>query len=333
MSAKAKVLPLLLSLCAAASANEVEREGNINGVLSLYGAFNLAPSSASDSAFVLSMAKLELGGRYRWVHADVQGLYGRIADDMYAADPAHDRALARGFSYFEQMIVGVKLPVGTGLTVDAGKFVTPVGIEVLESGRDWNTSRSLLFDKAEPMTHFGVQASYDFSDRLNLTGYWCNGENTVVQNGSTMRTGGLQATWKPLARLSFSLGWLGGLDPHGMRNLVNFWAKLQLTRSLSMGLASDFGGDADGAVWGGAALYARYAFYSWLALAARGEVFGDPRGRATGAPQDLAEGTLTLEGRHQFWSRVTGLARLEYRHDHSILGDKDTLFAAMVTLF
>ena len=53
-----------------------------------------------------------------------------------------------------------KIPVGSGLTVKAGKFVTLLGYEVIESPNNLNFSRSFLFSFAIPLTHVGALASY-----------------------------------------------------------------------------------------------------------------------------------------------------------------------------
>ena len=38
---------------------------------------------------------------------------------------------------------------------DAGKFVTPIGAEVIESQDNWNYTRSILFGYAIPFYHLG----------------------------------------------------------------------------------------------------------------------------------------------------------------------------------
>ena len=45
------------------------------------------------------------------------------------------------------------------LQLDAGKFVTPLGAEVIESQDDWNYSRSILFGYAIPFYHAGMRAT------------------------------------------------------------------------------------------------------------------------------------------------------------------------------
>jgi hypothetical protein len=64
----------------------------------------------------------------------------------------------------EQALVKFRIPVGNGLDIYAGKFVTFLGYEVIESPANLNFSRGLLFTNAIPLTHTGVYADYKFND-------------------------------------------------------------------------------------------------------------------------------------------------------------------------
>ena len=58
----------------------------------------------------------------------------------------------------EQAYVSYYAPVGKGLTIDFGKFVTPLGNEVIEAKDNWNYSRGILFGYAIPFYHVGRAA-------------------------------------------------------------------------------------------------------------------------------------------------------------------------------
>jgi hypothetical protein len=78
-------------------------------------------------------------------------------------------------------------PIGKGLTITVGKFVTPMGAEVIESNANWNYSRGLLFNYAIPLFHFGVNAKYAFNSKWALTGYLVNGwNNTIINHDSVV---------------------------------------------------------------------------------------------------------------------------------------------------
>ncbi len=47
----------------------------------------------------------------------------------------------------EQAYLSAIIPIGSGLTVNVGKFATLMGYEDIETNRNWNYSRSLLFEQ------------------------------------------------------------------------------------------------------------------------------------------------------------------------------------------
>jgi hypothetical protein len=91
----------------------------------------------------------------------------------------------------EQALVKFRVPVGNGLDLYAGKFVTFLGYEVIESPANLNFSRGLLFTNAIPLTHTGVYADYKFNDIAEAKLGIVDGWNNSVSNGST---GGANAT-------------------------------------------------------------------------------------------------------------------------------------------
>ena len=67
-----------------------------------------------------------------------------------------------------QLFVSYIVPVGKGLRLDAGKFATHMGYEVIGGydGYNDNFSRSFMFGYGIPFTHTGVRATYPFSPRI-----------------------------------------------------------------------------------------------------------------------------------------------------------------------
>jgi len=102
-----------------------------------------------------------------------------------------DQTSASGLA-LEQALVKFRIPVGNGLDIYAGKFVTFLGYEVIESPANLNFSRGLLFTNAIPLTHTGVYADYKFNDTLEakfgVVDGWNNSISSPVGNfgaGST----------------------------------------------------------------------------------------------------------------------------------------------------
>jgi hypothetical protein len=91
----------------------------------------------------------------------------------------------------QQAFVSWIAPVGSGLRLDAGKFVTHFGYEVIDGydGYNDNATRSFLFGYTIPFTHTGLKASYTFSDQLAGMFEICNGWDDVRDNNSSKSVG------------------------------------------------------------------------------------------------------------------------------------------------
>ena len=92
--------------------------------------------------------------------------YGQAANVVNGSDIAGD-----GSNFYLKEAYGSYLaPIGKGLKIDVGKFVTPMGNEVIETNANWNYSRGLLFYYAIPYFHFGARATYTFNPKWTVTG-------------------------------------------------------------------------------------------------------------------------------------------------------------------
>jgi hypothetical protein len=91
--------------------------------------------------------------------------------------------------YLKEGYLEYLAPVGKGLQINLGKFVTPAGAEVIETKDNWNYSRGLLFSWAIPYFHFGMSGKYAFNSKFAVTGYLMNGWNNSVDNGNGRTTG------------------------------------------------------------------------------------------------------------------------------------------------
>ncbi|MCE0497587.1 MAG: porin [Methylacidiphilales bacterium] len=87
--------------------------------------------------------------------------------------------------YIEQALVKVNIPVGNGLQIYFGKFVTLLGYEVIESPANPNFSRGLLFTNAIPLTNTGIYADYKFNStfeaKLGIVDGWNQSDSTPNQ--------------------------------------------------------------------------------------------------------------------------------------------------------
>ena len=111
--------------------------------------------------------------------------------------------------YLKEGYMSYMAPIGKGLQIDAGKFVTPAGAEVIETNQNWNYSRSLLFTYAIPYYHFGARAKYTFNDKWSVTGYVTNGWNNVVAT-NTGKTFGPSIAWNATKKITITETYLAG---------------------------------------------------------------------------------------------------------------------------
>jgi hypothetical protein len=100
-----------------------------------------------------------------------------------------------GTDFFDatQFYLDYTVPVGSGIKLKAGRFVTLAGYEVIKtySNFNLNVTDSILFGFAIPFTHTGILGSYAFNDLVSLDMGVVNGWDAVVDNndGKTMISG------------------------------------------------------------------------------------------------------------------------------------------------
>ncbi len=271
--------------------------------------------------------------------------FGQAMNAVNGTDPG-----GLGFDqYLKEAYFSYLAPVGKGLQIDAGKFVTPHGAEVIETKDDLNYSRGLLFSYAIPYYHYGLRAKYAFSDKYSVSGFLVNGWNNVLDN-NTGKTYGIGFGWNPTKKISFTQNFMAG--PEQSNNNSN-WRQLwdtvitySPTSKLSFTLNTDYGrgdrmkGVVDPVFWTGAAGYVKYAFNEKYAVVTRYEYYDDANGFTTGTAQHFNGFTATFQ-------RLTAehiLSRLEFRRDMSNeptfvrgnglpAGAQNTLTAGLVFMF
>jgi TolA-binding protein len=217
-------------------------------------------------------------------------------------------------------------PVGKGLTLTLGKFVTPAGAEVIESNGNWNYSRSILFYYAIPYFHFGLSAKYAFNTKWAVTGYVVNGWNNS-EEVNTGKTFGASLAYTPNAKWSITENYLAGPQDNAFYNNTNAgssgpndnWRQLEdatiaytPNAKWAFMLNGDYGyGDkfrippfginSQPVSWWGTAGYVKYQWSAKTYFAIRGEYFADPNGfelfagtaGAFGNNTHVSEGTAT----------------------------------------
>jgi hypothetical protein len=224
----------------------------------------------------------------------------------------------------QEAYLSYRLPVGAGLTLKGGKFVTLLGYEVIESPNDLNVSRGFLFTFAIPLTHVGLLASYPVTDTLSVTAGPVLGWDVATdRNGAPSGLG--QVAFTGVKDLTTSVNFVVGPEKTGdqknLRWVIDLVAGYTGIPGVTLGANVDAGGEEDAAADGGSATWwgiAGYAAYDWtekLRTAVRLEYFDDADGFRTGFGSSLGLFSATATLQYRIWRGLVG--RLEYRHDEA----------------
>lgn len=243
--------------------------------------------------------------------------------------------------YLKEGYLSYFAPLGKGLQLDFGKFVTSAGAEVLESNQNWNYTRGLLFYYAIPYYHFGARAKYTFNGKWSVTGLATNGWNNVVASNSG-KTGGVSIAWNATKKVTLTETYLAGprdlagIGDNGSWNHLtdtvlayNPTAKLSLAaefdydhQGLDSQLQNHFESNLTGTDYTGFAGYVKYAISPKVAVAGRYEYLNDHDGLAFLAG-GAASGPISHNHPQEFTATLERtfaghlISRLEYRHDES----------------
>jgi hypothetical protein len=250
------------------------------------------------------------------------------------------------------------------ITLDFGKWVTPFGNEVIESVNNDEYSHSFGFTYGIPLYHAGLRATVPITPKLTALGAIVNGWNDVADDNNA-KSGIFQLTWKPDAKFTGILGYMGGQEGTGAygaavpvnkgyisTNLFEFVPQLQPGPNWKF--AGDFiYGEGAGTInaasthasddWLGMAVYARFQATPRIGIATRLEQFEDSNGElrlAQPGYTKLDSLTLTFE-----YAIMKGklVNRLEFRHDWAnrdfyaagggFAQDQDTIYLSSVLKF
>ncbi len=266
----------------------------------------------SERQFVLSEAQVDIERRAAPIGFHIALNTGAASDIIHAGSASTLNLLMQGF-------VSLLVPVGAGLMVDAGKFVTHMGFETINAKDNANYSRSFLFAWAIPYYHIGVRAAYPLLEQLSIGASISNGWN--ASTAASGKTFGATLTYTPLRSLSFTANWIGGpgqpdSSNSPFRQIAEFISTVQIGEQFTVAADVLYGterGYGQRAEWKGAALYGRYTPADNSAISVRGEFYDDPSGFTTGFVQTLGEITVTYE--HRVLQNL--FVRVEYRHDRS----------------
>jgi hypothetical protein len=330
----------------------------INGALDGYYGYNfnqpigrvnlLRAYDVSSNSFSLNQANLiierapNLDKKRRYgVRLDFQ--YGQATETLQgsAANELRPQVYRPLFQAYGTYV----FPVGTGLTLDFGKWSSSLGIENNYSKDQINYSRSYFFNFL-PFYHMGFRAGYNLGPKVNLT-YWLVNGAQQTEDFNGFKSQAFIFTIKPAGSLSWNINYYFGQEqrdvnavlnpglpagptqpglpasnitptPNGREHIFDTYATWSVTPKLTLAAEGDyvvnrvFSSSAPQHV-GGVAAYVRYQLTPKFALAGRGEYMSDRGGLFSGLTQALKESTATAE--YKFADGF--LARAEWRRDFS----------------
>ena len=231
----------------------------------------------------------------------------------------------------QEAYVSGRIPIGNGLVLKGGKFVTLLGYEVIEAPNNLNFSRGYLFTFSLPLTHVGGLAQYAFTDWFTMTAGGVVGWDVARDNNSAPTWTG-QFAFIPFKDFAATLNWIAGPEQvdedDNPRTVLDFVLVYTGFKGFTLAANIDYGWEhnepsvratrnrSTTAHW---QAYAGYVAYDWtekLRTALRGEIFLDQDGARTlaagnGSRVNLYEVTATVQ--YKIWKGLMG--RAEYRHD------------------
>ena len=230
-----------------------------------------------------------------------------------------------------QAYVDLAVPLGNGIRIRAGKYVTPLGAETINPNGVPFFSRGYLFNYAIPFTQTGVIGTYALDDNWTVEGGLFRGwEQSTRDNNGSPSFEGKVAYLTTDKKLSIVNNLVTG--PEQADNTSNYrtvWDLLVCytpdpTGPWTFMVNTDYGyepnvpgvGDSQ---WYGIAGYTGYALNTKCTLNGRLEWFRDNDGSRIGVVGDFYEATLGVTIKPFPTSAMASglLIRPEIRWDHS----------------
>jgi len=246
---------------------------------------------------IVDPTKLDVGGLIEvsygtdmgFIHSSGWGFNGNDpTDDGNPFDSVPDKYRANYQFDVTQAYVDVGLPVGNGLTLRVGKFVTLLGYETIDPRGNPFYSHSYAFN-ALPFTHTGVLGIYKVNDQMTVTAGITRGWDMTMEdiNGCAIDFLGqvaYQINPQIKAYLNLNVGPQNFDDTGHYRTVINPIVTWQVTDQLKVGVEGlyiyDGGMNANatgsthayGDVWG-AVVYLGYTINEYVTANARIEKY------------------------------------------------------------
>ena len=241
----------------------------------------------------------------------VEMMYGADARLIHANGIMDSPALGTGpNNQFDptQFYLDFFLPVGNGLNIRVGKFVTLIGQETINPTGNMFFSHSYQFGFAIPFTHMGAYGTYAINDSLTVDFGFSRGWEQGFKDNNAAIDIFSRVSWviNEKSGTKLLVSGIGGPERTNnsgdYRYLLDVIFTTNLSDQLSLTLNGDWGWeenagiDGDDATWYGVAAYLGYKVNDMVSVNFRGEWFEDPDGaRGLGTTGSVYEATIGLD--------------------------------------
>ncbi|MDG2306361.1 MAG: outer membrane beta-barrel protein [Candidatus Binatia bacterium] len=310
--------------------------------------------NTTHSRYFVDLFQLSLGYRAEPEPGDFGGQIvfdaGRLArrekSDWNGSGVVPDTWWENKSAALQQAFAVYNVPIGNGLTLKGGKFVTLNGNEAIEPWANPTYSRSYLFTWAAPYTHTGGYATYPVTDMVSLTAGGVIGWDNVFDNNSAPAAIGeimidpseyanlkVSGSFGPEQTCRPNPGVLPTLQGQGcdsnMRGLVDVVLNVDPVEDLHTSINFLWASEDEASLvnpgrhaqWLGATGTVWYDFLDCFTVATRGEWFQDQQGvrlgttNAAGNPIGATVWAVTGDLKAMLSEHV--YIRSEYRYDGS----------------
>ena len=208
---------------------------------------------------------------------------------------------------FDIRQVFVRFRADENLTIDAGKFATHVGYEIMPGVDGKNPHGTPAYGYTfNPFTHTGLRVTYDASEQVTLMGLVVLGADNWQDTNQSLSLGA-QINWHPNDQFSLLFNMLDGperaYNDQDRRRYYDIVANYEISDEVNLGLhaftSTEQGlAPVSGSAWvNGFSLYVQSQLSDKFWLNFRQEFYNDPFGIRLGVPARIRAFTVTPEYR------------------------------------
>jgi len=272
----------------------------------------IARTVATDKFDVGGLVEIIYGTDAGFTHSSGLPFNGNDpTDDNTPFDAVPDKYRANYQFDLLQAYLTINVPVGTGLKITAGKFVSLLGAETINPTGNLFYSHSWAFN-AVNYTNTGVLGTYKINDMVTMTAGFSRGWDMTLEDNHACALDAIGSfAIPPMKNGTASINWSTGpenwYDTSHYRTVIDPIVWWQVTDAFKVGFEGIYVYDggrlgffdesgnhithAYGDVWGGV-LYGSYMVNEYLTVNGRVEKFHGSDGMISSSNTNVYEGTI-----------------------------------------